>query len=203
MKGKKQILVLLFLLCFVSVSGMNAWAESSIQNRKEDLQDQEEVYLSTNKDLSIDEISSLDDYIRIALLNNPDLKSAFYNWKSSFKKISAEFSLPDPQVSYTNYLESVETRVGPQEHAYSIMQKIPLPDKLWIKKSKQFKASEAAFYQFENKKLDLVYQVTAAYYEYAYLARSIEIMEENITLLKNIERVARAKYSSGMEKNHR
>ncbi|VAW17633.1 Heavy metal RND efflux outer membrane protein, CzcC family, partial [hydrothermal vent metagenome] len=132
---------------------------------------------------------------------NPGLKGAFYQWKSSFKKIAQQFSLPDPQFSYTDYLESVETRVGPQTSAFSIKQKFPTFDKLWIRKSKAFKTSEVAYYRFEKRRLDLILQITNAYYEYVYLKKAILLTKENLKLLGNFESVAQTRYASGLQEN--
>ncbi|OGX57860.1 MAG: hypothetical protein A2306_03635, partial [Omnitrophica WOR_2 bacterium RIFOXYB2_FULL_38_16] len=149
----------------------------------------------------IDKNAKLEDYIRIGLKNNPGLRAGFYKWKVSFKKISKEASLADPQFTFTEYLEEVETRVGPQQRAFSINQKLPLPDKLWIRKSKAFKASEEAYHNFQKNQLELVYKITDVYYEYAYLSKAILLMEENIKLLKNFESVAQARYKSALAQN--
>jgi len=150
---------------------------------------------------NISENWTLDDYIRLSLKQNSQLKSIFYQWKASLKKVPQAFSLPDPQFSFTEYIESVETRVGPQNRAFSIKQKFPLPDKLWIRKSKAFKVSEAVYHRFDQTRLDIAYKVTDAYYEYAYLYKAILLTKENMTLLTNFESVAQAKYASGLTKN--
>jgi outer membrane protein TolC len=149
----------------------------------------------------ITEESGLDDYIRIGLRRNPELKSFFYEWKAALKKVPQAFSLPDPQVTYTDYLEPVETRVGPQNKAFSISQKIPFPAKLWSRKARAFKAAEIVYYKFEKQRLNLIFQMTDAFYEYAYLARAIVVTQENMKLLSNIESVAQTKYASNLTRN--
>lgn len=191
------ILILLFMqINFVS-------ADVSLSERKQQLLREENSIEESERSefININEVSGLSDYIKVGLKNNPGLKAAFYKWKSSFKKISKEFSLPDPQFTFTEYVESVETRVGPQERAYSINQKLPLPDKLWIRKRKAFKASEEEYHNFEKIRLDLIYKITDTYYEYAYLSKAVLLMEENIKLLKNFESVAQAKYKSALAEN--
>lgn len=191
------ILMLIFTQTGLSSAGIK------ISERKRQLLKEKNNVIENEKEIlgSIKEDAALDDYVRIGLRNNPGLRAAFYKWKASFNKIAQAFSLPDPQVTFTEYIESVETRVGPQERAYSVRQKIPLPDKLWIRKNKTFKASEAEYYNFEKMRLDLIYKITDAYYEYAYLSKAILLMEENIKLLKNFENVAQAKYKSGLTQN--
>lgn len=197
-----SFLVFVFLtLAFVQTS--LSYADVKVSERKKQLRAAGRVVRKNEKSVAavIDGNADLEDYIKAGLKNNPGLRASFYKWKSSFKKIAKEFSLPDPQFTFTEYVESVETRVGPQEKAFSIKQKLPLLDKLWIRKSKAFKASEEVYYNFERKQLDLIYKITDVYYEYAYLSKAILLMEENIKLLKNFESVAQARYKSGLAKN--
>lgn len=191
------------LLTVVYMQTSFSYADVKISERKKQLIDEESIVHENEKNViaTIDNNANLDDYIKVGLKNNPGLRAAFYKWKSSFKKISKEFSLPDPQFTYTEYVEAVETRVGPQERAFSIKQKLPLPDKLWIRKSKAFKASEEAYHNFEKKQLDLIYMISDVYYEYAYLSKATLLMEENIKLLKNFESVAQARYKSALAQN--
>lgn len=180
-----------------------SYADVKISERKRQLIREGSIVHENEKSViaTIDDNADLDEYIKMGLKNNPGLRAAFYKWKSAFKKISQQFSLPDPQFTFTDYIEEVETRVGPQERAFSIKQKFPLPDKLWIRKSKAFKSSEVAYHDFEKNRLDLVYKITDVYYEYAYLSKAILLMEENIKLLKNFESVAQAKYRSALAQN--
>ncbi len=147
------------------------------------------------------DLAGLNDYLTAGLARNPGIKAAFYEWKSAYSRIAQEFSLPDPEFTYTDYIREVETRVGPQESSFALRQKFPLPDKLWIKKNRAVRDSEIAYQRFEAARLELIAAITDAYYEYAYLAKSILITKENMKLLSNLESVAQAKYTSGQTKN--
>ncbi len=195
--------ILLSLALILLIHAEFGFADSSISERKKLLVEDGNLIMENAKNevVEIEDASGIEDYIKVGLKKNPGLRAAFYKWKSSFKKISKEFSLPDPQFTFTEYIESVETRVGPQERVFSVSQKIPLPDKLWIRKSKAFKASEVEYYNFEKMRIDLIYKITDAYYEYAYLSKAVLLMEENIKLLKNFESVAQSKYKSGLVQN--
>ncbi len=196
----KIILVVLILAC---TQARFSYADVKFSERKRQLR-KENSLVRENEKIAVEGIAdnaNLDEYIRVGLQNNTGLRSAFYKWKSDFKKISQQFSLPDPQFTFTDYIEEVETRVGPQERAYSIKQKFPLPDKLWIRKSKAFRSSEVAFHDFEKNRIDLIYKITDVYYEYAYLSKAILLMKENIKLLNNFESVAQIRYKSALAKN--
>jgi len=188
------------IIVFVGVFIKQSHADFLIADRQDQMREMEYV-LEKTVNIDTESITGLDDYIRVGLRQNAGLKSAFYQWKASLKKIPQVFSLPDPQFSYTDYVREVETRVGPQNRAFSFKQKFPLPDKLWIRKHKAFKASEAAYYRLEKQRFDLAYQIANSYYEYAYLAKAILLTEENMKLLKNFESVAQTKYASGIAKN--
>lgn len=183
-------------------NGSERSGASTINNRKSQMVNVETAYREKDDlNVAITVDSGLSTYVDIGLQRNAGLKGAFYQWKSSFSKIAQSFSLPDPQFSYSDYLESVETRVGPQKNAFSIKQKFPMFDKLWIQKSKAFKASEVAYYDFEKKRLELVYQITDTYFEYAYLRKAILLTEANMKLLSNFESVAQKRYASGLQEN--
>ncbi len=191
------IIMALFLVCATAI------AKTGIADRKRLLK-QKGIAIRVNEKEKVPKISAsatLNDYITIGLARNPGLKAAFYEWQSAFNKIAQSFSLPDPQITFTEYIEEVETRVGAQQRALAVKQKFPLPDKLWIRKNKAFKTSEAAYYNFEKKRLDLLFQISDTYYEYAYLSKAILLTEENMKLLKNFENVAGTKYSAGLQKN--
>ena len=172
-------------------------AEFPMSDRQQQIVAIERAVRDGGERTAIKEGDRLDDYVKVGLKNNPGVRAAFYQWKAAFQKVSLAFSLPDPQFSYTEYIEEVETRVGPQERAFSFSQKFPFPDKLWIRQSQAFKASEVAYRRFEKSRLDLVYKVSDAYYEYAYLSKAIMLTQENIQLLKNFENVAQVQYKSG------
>lgn len=200
----KYISVGLIFTTLIFLQVNPAYADAKISDRKRQILQKELFILEkqrSSKVVVISESSTLGDYIRIGLKYNPGLESAFYKWKSAFKKIVQAFSLPDPQFTYTDYIEEVETRVGPQQRAFSISQKFPFPDKLWIRKSKAFKASEVAYHNFEQKALLLIYEITETYYEYVYLSKAIALTKENMKLLVSFERVAQTRYSSGLTKN--
>ncbi len=179
------------------------FAESPFSKRGHELKNLEVRLNQGDRDIPdvIVKNLTLDEYIRLGLKRNPQLKSAFYQWKAAMKKVPQAFSLPDPQFSFTEYIEPVETRVGPQNKAFSVKQKLPLPDKLWIRKSKTFEAAEAFYHMFEKAKLDVTYKITDVYYEYAYLYKTILLTKENMTLLTNFENVAQSRYATGLTKN--
>ncbi len=144
------------------------------------------------------EDATLQDYLAYAALSNPGLEAAFDEWKRALEKVPQARTLPDPRFTYAHYIREVETRVGPQRQAYSLMQTLPWFGKLRLRGYAALEGSDAAHQRYEAAKLRLFYRVKHAYYEYYYLARAIAITEENMRLLSSLESVARAKFKTGM-----
>ena len=137
---------------------------------------------------------TLQDYLRLAALNNAGLKAAFEEWKAAAEQVPQARSLPDPQFTYSYFVREVETRVGPQRNKLGIMQVFPWLGVIEARTDAAAAAAKAARGRYEAKKLSLFYEVKDAFYEYAYLARAVEIARENLELVKHFEEVARTKY---------
>lgn len=146
---------------------------------------------------SLDENSSLEDYLTYATLNNPGLKAAFNSWKAALEKIPQVSSLPDPRFTYGYFLEEVETRVGSQQQKFAIAQMFPWFGKLPLKGKIALEMANAQRAKFEAQKLVLAYRVKNVFYEYYYLGRAIAITEDNVRLLTYLEGVARTAYTAG------
>lgn len=106
-------------------------------------------------------------------------------------------ALPDPVLSYTYYLEQVQTRVGPQRQRFALSQMFPWFGKRRLRGDMAAKAAEAAWFDLQSQRLRLFYKVSALYHDYCYLKQSIDATRENFELLKGLEAVARQRYRSG------
>jgi outer membrane protein TolC len=137
---------------------------------------------------------TLGDYLRYAALNNAGLKAAFEQWKAAVEQVPQARALPDPRFNYGYFIEEVETRVGPQRQKVGIMQVFPWFGKIEARTDAAAANAKAARKQYEARKLKLFFEVKESFYEYAYLARAIEIARENLELVTGFEEVARIKY---------
>ncbi len=146
--------------------------------------------------LGLGEKSELSDYLAYAALNNPGLEAAFNQWKAALERVPQVKALPDPRFTYRYFIERVETRVGAQRQAFELAQTFPWFGKLKLRGYAAFEASEAERQRYKAKKLKLFREVKDAYYEYYYLWRAINIVEENVRLIQNIEQVLRTRYKA-------
>jgi len=142
-------------------------------------------------------LNVLSEYLTEAALRNPQLESAFYRWKGALEKILQVKALPDPRFTFAYYIESVETRVGPQEARLALSQTFPWFGTLGLKEDVATQEANAVKAEYESLKLKLFYEVKNVFYEYAYLGQAIQITQQGIALLEFLNRVAMARYSSG------
>jgi cobalt-zinc-cadmium efflux system outer membrane protein len=152
---------------------------------------------AVSSDQGREALKMLSEYLSEAALHNPDLESAFHRWKAALEKIPQVKALPDPRFTFAYYIRNVETRVGPQEARVALFQTFPWFGVLDLREDVAAHEANAAKAQYDALKLKIFYDVKNAFYEYAYLAQSLQITREDIELLRYFESVARARYSAG------
>jgi len=138
----------------------------------------------------------IEDYFQFALQNNPNIKAAYAKWQGAIEKIVIAKSLPDPRLSFGYFLESIETKVGPQEYKIGLNQMIPWFGKLRLQGDIQALKADAEYQQLQSIINNLYYHVESVVYEAYYLDQSINITEQNINLVQNWEVVVRNKYKT-------
>jgi outer membrane protein TolC len=137
------------------------------------------------------------DALRYALEHNPGVQAAYNRWQAEVSKTEAVRALPDPKMMYSYFIESVETRTGPQEHKAGISQQFPWFGKLSAKQTAQLARADRAYEQYRTAQLQLSFDVRQTFTERWLLGREIELTQQHIQLLENIERVAESRVRSG------
>lgn len=161
----------------------------------------EEGYNQSGHFKKIDSNTELQEYLKIAAVNNPGLQSAFYDWKAALEQMGSVGALPDPAITFGHFIENVETRVGPQKQKIGLRQMFPWFGTLGNKEDIAFERSNASYKKFQSEFLKVLYRVKSAYYDYYLLGREIEITKENIMLLKFWESIARSKYTVDLKQH--
>ena len=170
------------LILLLAVPLLSTWSANA---------DREEVKLQSTNDVA------LDGYLREALRNNPRLEAEYQRIVASQKIAPQVGALPDPRLSYTEFLSQVQTRTGPQERSLALTQAFPWPGKLSLRKDIAGRDAEAAFYRYEGLQRQVVREVGLAYYDYAYLREVHRITGENIALLEQLVPVVDEKVRGG------
>ncbi|QGY41446.1 TolC family protein [Pseudodesulfovibrio cashew] len=148
-----------------------------------------------------EELSDLRVFLKLAAENNNELRASFQKWQAAVKKAVGADTLPDPKFSFGYYTTPLETRGGPARYRYGLSQTLPFFGKLGYKEQMALREADGFKAKFDSLKLTTFFEVKKIYYEYSYLARAIEITKENIELMKYLEKIATARYTTGSAKH--
>ena len=78
---------------------------------------------------------SLDDYLEVALQNNPDLKAAYFSFEAQLEKVEQVKFLTNPTLGFGYFISPIETRLGSQQNQNILESNISLVWNLKCKKS--------------------------------------------------------------------
>ncbi|MGH9574022.1 MAG: TolC family protein [Candidatus Acidiferrales bacterium] len=149
-------------------------------------------------------ITSLRDLLTEAEQNNPQISAARQTWEAAKQVPSQVSTLPDPQFVIQQFnVGSPRPFAGytNSDFAYfglGISQDIPYPGKLHLRGEIAERDSDIAQEQCESVRRAVLADVKSAYFQLAYLARALRILESDGQLLEQVEKAADARYRSGM-----
>lgn len=144
------------------------------------------------------EDSFLRQVINEVLERNPGVAAAAARARAALQRAPQVKALPDPVASLTAFLETPETRTGPQRLSAGIFQGLPWFGKLALKEQAALYAAAALEAEVEAERLMLVTETRRLYYELSFLDRYKEITDEFRIHLLQHEEIARVRYSTGV-----
>ena len=142
---------------------------------------------------------TLDDYLLIAAMNNPDLKSRFGQYQSALERVPQVGALPDPQLSFNFLLKPMERFSGEQLGSISIMQMFPWMGTLDAAKQEMAFMAKARYEAFNEAKSMLFFEVKTVWYDLQLLESEVAVSRETLELLESMERIAIARLSGGSQ----
>ncbi len=143
-------------------------------------------------------LTTLEEYTASAFQNSPEIKSAYEMWQSQVHRSGYAGTLPEPVITFGQFIEQVETRVGPQERKFGLRQTIPWPGTLGSQKAIATRQAEIARRRYEAVVLEVVFRIRKAWYNLYLLNREITLTRGNVSLLSFWESVIETKYSIGL-----
>lgn len=148
--------------------------------------------------LCLNVFSQEDDFLASlvdeGLENNLQIKSLKKEWLSKQAIILAEKTLPQPEIGFMNYGESIQTRTGPMKRKYSLKQPIPFLSKLSLKGKIATKESQVAYTRYILEIRAMIEQLKSFFYDYYFARRSINTLEAEKLILGSIRESVRSKY---------
>ncbi len=104
------------LLIAVLLAGCTGVRHESERAVRRDQQTVTEVYRPTNQRPALPDLSTnsgLGDFLRYAMLNQPKVEAAYYEWSASVERITTARSLPDPRLTFEMYIADTITSLMP------------------------------------------------------------------------------------------
>jgi outer membrane protein, heavy metal efflux system len=149
-------------------------------------------------------VTPLADVLQEAEQNNPQIQAARQGWKAAQQVPTQVSTLPDPQFQlqqvnvgsprpFAGYTNSDFAYLG-----LGVSQDLPYPGKLRLKGEIAKRDADVSQQQFESVRRSVLVGVKGAYFQLAYLSKSLGILEGDGELLKQAEKAADARYRSGM-----
>ncbi len=127
--------------------------------------------------------TSLHDYLDRAQTANPDLQSFAARYEAARARIPQAASLPDPMLQISRFVESVQTRTGPQKNIIGLSQRLPWFGRLSGRERMATAEAEAVHHAFQARQLMLAQAVGLGFFDYAYQGKAIELTAQNLALL--------------------
>lgn len=167
-------------------------------------QDQSKTQSPSAQDQMPGETISLQELLNEAEQNDPEIRAARQNWEAAKQVPSQVSALPDPRAvvqqfsvgsprPFAGYTNSDFAYIG-----LGISQDLPYPGKLKLKGEIAAQDANVAQQQYESVRRSVLEDVKAAYFQLAYLASTLGILQSDGQLLQQVEKAAEARYSTGM-----
>jgi outer membrane protein TolC len=137
--------------------------------------------------------SSLSNFVASALLNQPQVATAYYDWAASIEGITVARSLPDPQLTFQSDIADIVMNLMP-----GFLQEFPGPGKLKARARVAGAESRGKYFAFESAVLQTAFNLKNAYYKLGLLDEQLHLKRATLALLENQERVLRAQGMAGM-----
>lgn len=143
------------------------------------------------------EITSLSEAITIALANNPGIQAAKSNWESVQQEIKVAGAWPEPTLSFTQFVEPVQTRNGPQHQQIAINQMIPIWGTTGLKKTITNQRTEKARQEYLSAYQSVIAQVKRTWADLYWVDASLQALNEYQNLVRTFQDIAQTRYATG------
>lgn len=136
---------------------------------------------------------TLEDYLRAAAQNNPEIQAFELNYRLALEKVEEASSLPNLDLGFGYFVSEPETRTGAQTTRFAITQMLPWFGTLSARQSYAASLAENEFVEFSIAKRKLALSVAQAYYTLYSLQAKAHIIDDQIKWVTvNQERLLRS-----------
>jgi outer membrane protein, heavy metal efflux system len=187
--------VTIVLLISLLASGCRGIPTQSERQARSSLQEVSKAYRPGERQASLPTLSTnatLGTLLEYAMLNDPRVEAAYYDYAAAVERITTERSLPDPRLTLELDIQDVIMTIMP-----GLMTDVPWVRKLRIRADEASAESQARYFAFEAAVLQAAYDVKRPYYQLHFLNDRIRINQETLVLLGELEQNAQVQAQSG------
>lgn len=140
----------------------------------------------------LDSNATLETLLTFALLNQPRVAAAYYDYAAAVERITPERSLPDPRLTLELDIQDIVMTVMP-----GLMAEVPWVKRLRIAADQASAESQAKYSALEAAVLQTAYEVKRAWYQLHFLDDRTRINREMLRVVQESEQSARAQAEAG------
>ena len=145
---------------------------------------------------------TLADALTVAQENNAGLQAAHARYEAAMQRVPQAAALPDPRLQVTHFVESVQTRTGPQENVITLSQSIPWFGMRDSRADAAHAHAQSLFYSYQARERSLVIDVAQAFFDYGFIGRAIDLTQRSKALLYQLLPVVEARVEGGEDLNN-
>jgi outer membrane protein TolC len=136
-------------------------------------------------------------YVRAVLHRNRSAEAARQGWRAAVARVRQSGSLEDPMVTLEVAPLSIGSSTARLGYSAMISQRLPWPGKLSLEDAVAKAEAEADRSDYEATRRELALTASLLYDDYFVAARSLEIMEAHVALMRAMHAGAIAQFESG------
>lgn len=147
-------------------------------------------------------ITSLRELLELVDSRNPDLLAAREEAGAVSSRPGAVGGYPDPRLTFTHFIDNIETRLGPQKDILQLVQPVPFPGKLSTKR--EVAGYEGGILAEEARTAELKARSSAAglFFALAAVDEVLRLIVDERRLLESIEELTRTRLETGRSYQH-
>lgn len=179
----------------VMLAGCKGVPTQGERQGRQDLKAVGEVYRPQTQRPALPKLQSnigLSNFLAFAMLNQPQVEAAYFDWASSVERITVERSLPDPRLTFESDIANVVMSLMP-----GLMMDFPGPGKLTAAANVATAESEVKYFAFESSVLQTAFALKKAYYQLHFLDAKVGVNRQTLTLVTDLEKLARTQNEVG------
>ncbi|MHB1305946.1 MAG: TolC family protein [Limisphaerales bacterium] len=165
--------------------GVRTGGEKAARNNQQTI---EQVYRPRDQRPTLPPLttnSSLSDFLLFAMLSQPQVEAAYYEWAVAVQRITVERSLPDPRLTFQSDIADTVMSLMP-----GLMMDFPGPGKRKAAANVATAESEAKYFAFESSVLQTAFAFKKACYQLNSLDARIAVNRETLRLTGELEKLA-------------